>query len=120
MPLWPPRLQKESPKWTYEVQSIDATSISLVTDSILKIDPIAVLDRSDKKLREKIAQDLEALYSDFASLPAVPEVPWTRLKDIGSVDMLQQRDTLVGRIAQLGCQRCPDFAEHVSRSAPRR
>jgi antiviral helicase SKI2 len=58
--------------------------------------------------------DLAVLHEEVSSMSELPEVEWTRMRELEFQDLLRQRIGLVDRLSKMGCQLCPDFEEHVS------
>ena len=94
---------------------MQANSISLVVNRLLKPDYLAILDKRSKEALFKTMQDLLALQDELSLLPELPEVEWTRLRALEFQELLKSRLGLGDRISKLVCRRSPHFEEEVSR-----
>lgn len=118
-PHWPAKLPSGSlPQATYEVIAIDATSISFVVNRIIKADSSGILDKKSSESCEKATHDLSILHEELGGQGwgELPEVDWARMKQFEFQDLLRQRAVMMDRVVKMGCQLCPDFDQHVSRS----
>lgn len=126
-PRWPPSLPSGTfANPTFEVTSVDATSISFVVNRILKVSPlndlgadtqadsIGIVDKKSAEAREKVMHGVAEIYEEVSSLPSLPEVEWDRLRAMEFQDLLRQRTSLMDRLEKLQCTKCPDFDDHVS------
>lgn len=121
-------MPKGSPqKPVYELATVDAASISFLVNRILKVGPrapllladlqadfTAIVDKKNKEASKKTMDDLVVLQEELSALPELPEVDWSRMRDIHFQEELRGRASLVDRLNKMGCQLCPDFEEHVS------
>lgn len=118
-PRWPAPLPSGSlPNATYELVTIDASSISLVVNRLLKVNTSGIVDKHAKEASEKAAHDLAVLHEELGgmSYADLPEVEWTRIRQLNFQELIRQRAVLMGRLAKLGCVLCEDFDEHVSQT----
>lgn len=138
-PRWPPPLPKGSfPHPTWQLTVVDTTSIAFVTNSYIKVrtlhffthlqldtekmltncvllqtDHTGIVDKRSKEVIDKAVQGLAVLHEELSTLPELPEVDWSRMRQIEFQDLLRQRAVHVDRLAKFGCQLCEDFADHV-------
>lgn len=80
---------------------------------IAKVDVTSILDKRSKEACQTTVEVLKTLYQELAESPELPEVEWTRLRDLEFQEMLRHRIGLTDRLSRLGCQRCPNFEESV-------
>lgn len=96
--------------------AIDASSISIVINRIIRTDASGILDKKSQEASEEAVHDLSILHEELGGQGwgELPEVDWARMKQFEFQDLLRQRGVLMDRLAKMGCQVCPDFDEHVS------
>jgi len=61
-------------------------------------------------------EQLQTLAREFSSMPSLPEVDWTRVKGVKTLDFqetLKARDAQAARLHSMGCVLCEHFHEHV-------
>lgn len=111
-PRWPPVLPKgtfANPQW--ELEAVDSTSVPFVTNRMLKIDIISVLDKRNKDISNKVMHEMVTLHDEL-SAGDLAEFDWGRLSKLEFQELLRQRIALSDRITRLGCQLCDDFEDH--------
>ena len=116
-PRWPAPLPAGSlPRATYELVTVDASSISLVVNRLLKVNTSGIVDRRAEDPSEKAAHDLAVVHEELGGLgySSMPEVEWTRIRELQFQELIRQRAVLMDRLAKLGCVLCDEFDQHVS------
>lgn len=112
-PRWPPSLPEgEFSRPEYEIAIVDSSTVSFVTNRLLKLDISRILDKREKEPTLAATQNLAALYNEFSTGP-LEEFDWSRLNKLEFQDLLRQRIGLSDRLSKLGCQLCDEFDDHV-------
>jgi antiviral helicase SKI2 len=62
--------------------------------------------------------DLAVIHEEITSTPELPEVEWSRMRDLEFQESLRQRTSYLDRLSKLGCQLCENFEDHVSAPLP--
>jgi antiviral helicase SKI2 len=73
-----------------------------------------MVDKKSGEVSSNTMNDLAIMHEELTSLPELPEVEWTRLRDLEFQESLRQRMSYMERISKLGCQLCENFDDHVS------
>jgi antiviral helicase SKI2 len=79
------------------------------------VDVNAVLDKNNPEAIESTLSALQGMYESLKSGESIPEVEWTRMRQLDFQEALKARNSLADRLKSMSCQLCADFAEHVSR-----
>lgn len=79
------------------------------------MDVNAVLDKNNPEAIEATLSALQGMYESLRSGESIPEVEWTRMRQLEFQEALKARNKLAERLKLMSCQLCADFAEHVSR-----
>lgn len=114
--MWPAKLARSEDDWTYELASIDISSISVVTKSFLKFPQSSFTELIEGKApeaRAKMAEDLRPLADEMVKTGAI-EMDWGRMRGLEFQDLVRQRDTMHQRVTKMACALCEDFDEHAS------
>lgn len=115
-PIWPAKVSSAEDDWTFEVASIDISSISIVTKTFLKFPQSSLTELiagKSSEARVKMAEDLRPLAEVMAKSGA-EEMDWGRMRDLEFQDLVRQRDTMYERVTKMACALCESFDEHVS------
>ncbi|KAF8640787.1 hypothetical protein AX17_000436 [Amanita inopinata Kibby_2008] len=111
-PRWPPAPQFLDPEeGTYELAQVLLTSVSLITDRIIKVDVDNVIRRRISMINEAIAA-LRTLAREWKAHQTIPEVDWSRMRGLDFQDTLQSRNAIAGRLKGQPCLFCPEFTKH--------
>ncbi|CAG8510740.1 5701_t:CDS:10 [Paraglomus occultum] len=92
------------------IQIIPYTDIMIITESTITVNTGSIA-RGDEKEKAKVLQDL-LQYANEARAVGVIEHDWAKLRDPDFKYAFAERNTLMKRIAQLQCTKCPEFNEH--------
>lgn len=114
-PRWPPVLPTgilHGPR--YLVTAIESSSIGFVTDRLLKVDIVGILDKRQKEPSLKAMNELVKVQEDITSGGDLNEVDWSRLSKLEFQEQLRNRISLADRVSKLGCQLCTNFEDDVS------
>ncbi|ORY28175.1 NUC185 domain-domain-containing protein [Naematelia encephala] len=112
-PRWPPVLPKGSlTNPAFELVAVDAATISVVVNRVLKPDATQIIDKKSPEASAKLVHDLAILHEDLSAQDDLPEVQWTRMRGLEFQELLKQRILLTERMAKMGCQLCEHFDEH--------
>jgi antiviral helicase SKI2 len=79
------------------------------------VDVNAVLDKNKPEAIEATLSALQGMYESLKIGESIPEVEWTRMRQLDFQEALKARNSLADRLKSMSCQLCADFAEHVSR-----
>lgn len=113
-PSWPPQPQKLNVvDGVYELRQVPITSIYLVTDTTMKIDVHAIMERTISKMTESVTK-LKTLVEEWLTQSSVPEVDWSRIRTLDFQEALRKRDSLAAHLKDRPCLSCPDFARHFA------
>lgn len=78
------------------------------------MDVNAVLDKNNAEAIDSTLSALKEMYESLRSGGTIPEVEWTRMRQLDFQEALKGRNSLAERLKSMSCQLCADFAEHVS------
>ena len=122
-------------KPTWEIVTVATSSINLVVNRVEKVrlssgphqpflttfpsqvDVNAVLDKSDPEAIDSTLSALQEIYDSLKSGDTIPEVEWTRMRQLDFQEALKARSSLAGRLKTMSCRLCADFAEHVGQTS---
>ncbi|KAG8987538.1 hypothetical protein FRB90_003297 [Tulasnella sp. 427] len=96
---------------TYEYTIVSVSSITLVTDVLLKPD-MAEIQRHRITAMQNVAEDLQGLAHGWVSNGSIPEVDWSKIKTLEFQDTLKSRQSFLARLEGKTCLTCPDFDKH--------
>jgi antiviral helicase SKI2 len=77
-------------------------------------DSTGLVDKKSGDVSTKTMNDLAIMHEELTSLPELPEVEWSRMRDLEFQEALRQRMSYLDRLSKLGCQLCENFEDHVS------
>jgi antiviral helicase SKI2 len=83
-------------------------------DTDFKVDVNAVLDKSYPEAIDSTLASLKDIYDSLKQSETLPEVEWTRMRQLDFQEALKARNKLAERLQSMSCRLCADFAEHVS------
>ncbi|ODN81482.1 hypothetical protein L202_01906 [Cryptococcus amylolentus CBS 6039] len=113
VPRWPPVLPKgKFPSPDFELIIIDTNTITFVVNNILKLPFYQIINKQSPKDIQEATGKLVELHEELSELPALPEVDWTRTRDVDVQEQLRKRDVLSERLSKFGCRLCEDFHDH--------
>ncbi|KAJ9111455.1 hypothetical protein QFC19_001224 [Naganishia cerealis] len=69
-------------------------------------------DKSDEVATETTLAGLQELYESLRKTESLPEVEWTRMRQLEFQEALKSRNTLANRLSSMSCKLCADFADH--------
>ncbi|KIJ66348.1 hypothetical protein HYDPIDRAFT_86124 [Hydnomerulius pinastri MD-312] len=112
-PRWPPIPKLlQANQATYEVRSVDLSSISLITNRTTKVDTSGILDSHKKSLALEALNSLEAVVADWIAASKVSEVDWGRMRTLDFQEGLRSRNEISKRLDRFGCTLCEHFNDH--------
>jgi len=114
-PLWPPSPNSVAVEnATYELTSVSITSIALLTQRIIKVEPLEIIDRHRISHMKEAINQLRELVDGWVRAGSIPEVDWNRLRALDFQESMRTRNDLASRCkdTQCTCKGCPQFAEH--------
>lgn len=82
-------------------------------DEIVERFRISAMQRASEELQAVIREWLSKEQSHSGAL-GVPEVDWSRMRQLDLQDALRGRDMWSSRLKNLVCSSCLDFEDHVS------
>ncbi|KAJ9095673.1 hypothetical protein QFC21_005545 [Naganishia friedmannii] len=97
---------------TWEIVTVTSSSINLVLNRVEKVDVNAVLDKSDKDAIGSTLAGLQELYESLRKTETLPEVEWTRMRQLEFQEALKSRNSLASRLSNMSCKLCADFDDH--------
>jgi len=115
----------------YELRAVPTTSISLVTDCVIKVRASAIdapliymfltqvdideiVERHRKSKMMDAIKSLSGILQDWLTFRStIPEVDWSKIRLLDFQETLQQRNTIVKWNSNRECSQCPDFTPHV-------
>lgn len=129
-PRWPPNTESlKVDNTTYEVRVVPLSSISLVTNKMLKVgadlltrhiftrkekvDVSGIFSGPRKSVMFEAVTSLQLTVQDWLSRKAIPEVDWERMRRIEFQEALQARNVTFQRVQNLSCTLCEQFDDHV-------
>lgn len=83
--------------------------------SVYQVDVNAVLDKSNPEAIDSTLSSLKEMYDSLEKSDTLPEVEWTRMRQLDFQEALKARNNLADRLKSMSCKLCADFSEHVSR-----
>ncbi|KAI0035130.1 antiviral helicase [Vararia minispora EC-137] len=98
----------------YELVAVPATSISLVTNRAIKVDPEAIVERHLKSHMTEAILSLDALTREWSTSGAVPEHDWGRMRSLDFQELVYNRNQLAKRVENTACTLCGDFEHHYN------
>ncbi|KAJ3575226.1 hypothetical protein NP233_g1245 [Leucocoprinus birnbaumii] len=116
IPLWPPRTESVLVEdGVYELRAIPATSISLVTDSVIKVNVDAIVEQHRiSSMQGAIAALSQTSQEWMEKGNAIPEVDWSKIRSLDFQEALQRRNTIMERNSDRECLSCPNFIPHYT------
>lgn len=120
---------------TWEIVTVATSSINLVVNRVekvrlssgayqlvlmtfpSKVDVNAVLDKNNPEAINSTLSALQETYNSLKSGDTIPEVEWTRMRQLDFQEALKARNSLAGRLNSMSCQLCADFTEHVGQTS---
>ncbi|WVO12427.1 hypothetical protein L204_100026 [Cryptococcus depauperatus] len=115
VPQWPPILPRgKFPNPTFEITQVDTYVISYVLDRIIKSDFFRMNQGKPSPDVLKTVDGLVSLHEDISTFAELPEVDWSRLREIEIQELYKNRNSLADRLRKLGCVLCKDFADHYT------
>lgn len=79
------------------------------------MDVNAVLDKCNPEAIESTLSSIKEMYDSLKQSETLPEVEWTRMRQLDFQEALKARNNLAERLKSMSCRLCADFSEHVSR-----
>lgn len=116
IPVWPPKAESMIiDDGVYELRAIPTTSISLVTDCVIKVNVDAIVERHIiPSMRGAIAALSKILQECLGIGSTIPEVDWSKIRSLDFQETLQRRNTILEQNSDRQCARCPDFITHYT------
>lgn len=115
LPQWPPSPQSlQIENGVYQLLIVPITSVSLVTEAIIKVDVSSIVDSHKITPMKEAVATLGALAASWQGESAVPEVEWTRLRTLEFQEALRKRNNFASQLSQFTCLSCPDFSSHFT------
>ncbi|KAN0100273.1 DSHCT (NUC185) domain containing protein [Tylopilus felleus] len=113
-----------SPKWpnvtsvlkpdnaTYEVASVNLSSISFITNKTVKVDASAIVDNHKKAPILDTTSALESVVAEWAAAGTLQEIDWSRMRTLEFQETLRARNEILSRLKTFGCTLCENFDDH--------
>ncbi|KAG9011591.1 hypothetical protein FRB93_002652 [Tulasnella sp. JGI-2019a] len=113
-PLWPPKPESLLVHdVVYEMAPVLLSSVTLVTDKILKAD-IMEIERLKITPMQRTAVALQELAHEWVDVGEIEEVEWDKIRTLEFQDALRARDAYVKRSSGKACLLCEDFQAHYA------
>ncbi|CAG7851695.1 DExH-box ATP-dependent RNA helicase DExH11 {ECO:0000305}; AltName: Full=AtHELPS {ECO:0000303/PubMed:21535471}; AltName: Full=Protein SKI2 homolog {ECO:0000303/PubMed:22511887}; Short=AtSKI2 {ECO:0000303/PubMed:22511887} [Serendipita indica DSM 11827] len=114
-PIWdikPETLMQE--ERAYDVCIVPISSILRVTNRVIKPDIDMILERQRISVMREIVEQLQEIATEWhnASPPRIPEVEWSKMRQLEFQENLRSREALEKRLEGKGCTLCEHFNEH--------
>ncbi|KAI5454433.1 Antiviral helicase ski2 [Naganishia albida] len=97
---------------TWEIVTVATSSINLVVNRVEKVDVNAVLDKCNPEAIESTLSSIKKIYDSLKQSETLPEVEWTRMRQLDFQEALKARNNLAERLKSMSCSLCADFSEH--------
>lgn len=102
---------------TYDVKAVPLSSIIRVCNRMVKVDVEMIIDRQRISVMNEVVEQLNEIAQEWSnnSILTVPEVDWSKIKQLEFQENLRTRNALEKRLEGKGCVLCEDFRDHYSR-----
>ncbi|KAI9570217.1 ATP-dependent RNA helicase [Boletus coccyginus] len=115
-PKWPPVPSVLKPDHaTYEVASVHLSSISFITNKVVKVDASAIVDSHKKTPILEAMSVLETVVVEWATTGSLKETDWSRMRILEFQETLRARNEILNSLGTFGCNLCEDFDDHYIR-----
>ncbi|KAG8834790.1 hypothetical protein FRC17_007107 [Serendipita sp. 399] len=101
---------------TYDVKAVPLTSITRVTNRVIRVDVDSIMDRQRISVMNEVVEQLYEVASEWnqAGLSRIPEVDWSKIRQFDFQEGLKSISALEQRLEGKGSLLCGQFDEHYS------
>ncbi|KAI6153957.1 ATP-dependent RNA helicase [Pisolithus tinctorius] len=97
---------------TYRFETVPISSISLVTNKIIKVDASGIIEDRKKSSMLETVTLLQSTVQEWLSSGTIPEVQWGRVRLLEFQEALRERDQILRGIEKVSCVLCENFEDH--------
>ncbi|KAF9975728.1 hypothetical protein BGZ73_000530 [Actinomortierella ambigua] len=104
----------DSASCTQVIEAVPYKEISTITDTAIRIDEDALLEKNDVRETTRVRQELLRYAAEIedSKTGLVKEYDWSKLKTLEFQEALRDRKRNVERILTFQCNKCPDLNAH--------